>query len=146
MKILLKCTTSDENLNWCRFALVTLSDEAKKEVLARRELFQMVKARDADLWCLNFWGISGDFYDTLNIETLLTDDQLMKLETEDYIVLPDGMVGPASVYQAFFEGLDPARTECDRMIVDDGGFYWKCIVKHTNVYVETVRLPFEAVL
>lgn len=133
MKILLQCTSSDENLSWCQHALVELTDDAKKEVLARRELHQMVKSRDKDLWNIDFWGIPGEFYDELNIEDLLTDELQAEYESKGWLVVPDG-----------FEVTEEAsRTECDRMVISDDGFWWKCIVKHTEVYIETTRLPYE---
>jgi hypothetical protein len=136
MKILLQCTSSDENLSWCQYALVTFGDDVKKEVLVRRELHQMVKSRDKDLWNMDFWGIPGEFYDNLNVEDCLTDEQQAILESNGYVVLPDD-----------FEVSDEAsRTECDRMVVGDDGFWWKCVVKHTDVYIETTRLPYEIAL
>ena len=137
MKILLTCTSSNSDLCWCQYAIVTLSDEARKEVLARRELHQMVKSRDADLWDLTFWGIPGEFYDDLNIEDLLTDEQHAAFESKDWVVLPDDFEDPV---------VDAARTECDRMVITVDGFYWKAIAKHTDVYVETATMPYEAVL
>ena len=136
MKILLQCTSSDENLSWCQYALVYLTDDAKKEILTRRELHQMVKSRDKDLWNIDFWGIPGEFYDTLNTEDLLTDEQQAEFESKQYLIMPDDFVLED-------EG---ARTECDRMVIGDDGFWWKCIVKHSDVYIETTRLPYEVAL
>jgi hypothetical protein len=136
MKILLQCTSSNPDLSWCRYALVELTDEAKKEILARRELHQMVKSRDKDVWDLTFWGIPGEFYDDLDPEEWLTVEEQAVFESKEWIVL-----------EADF-GIhdDAARTECDRMVINDDGFYWKCIVKHTDVYIETTKIPYEALL
>lgn len=137
MKILLTCTSSNPDLSWCRYAVVELTDEARKEVLARRELHQMVKSRDRDLWDLTFWGMPGEFYDDIDTEDLLTDEQQAELESKEWLVLPD---------DSDIDVSDAARTECDRMVINDDGFYWKCIAKHTDVYIETSKIPYEAVL
>lgn len=136
MKFLLKCTSSDENLSWCQYALVLLNDVTRIEVENRRASFTVEKRRDDTLWDQTYWGIPGEFYDDLNLENLLTDDQQATLESQDWLLVPDDFVVTE----------EAARTECDRMVINDDGFYWKCIVKHTSVYIETAKLPYGTVM
>lgn len=138
MKILFICVTNSEGFDGCQHAIIELDDEAKKEILARRELFQMVAAKDAGLWSMAFWNIPGEFfdYDDWDPMATLTAEQATLLESQQYVVLPDDYETPD----------DAARTECDRTVITKDGVYWKAIVKHTDVDVETMQLPFEALL
>jgi hypothetical protein len=139
MKILFNCYANNENFDGCQYALIELSDEAKKEIIARRELFQMVKSKDSGLWSLTFWDAACEFYDYDDWapEDAFTDEQAKRFEAQGYLVLPDDFEESEA---------DAARTECDRMVVTADSVYWKCIAKHTDVYVETRQLPYEVLL
>lgn len=138
MKILLTCYANSEGFDGCEHAIIELDDAAKKEILAWRELFQMVKSKADSVWSMSFWGIPGAFYDHDNWCPMdqLTDEQAALLESQQYIILPDDFEVPD----------DASRTECDRTVVTGDGVYWKCIAKHTDVYVETRQLPYEVLL
>lgn len=139
MKILFTCFANNEHFDGCQHAVVELSDEAKKEILARRELFQMCKSKDSSLWSLVFWDSVCQYFDYDEWDPLeaLTEEQVKLFETNEYVVLPDDFEIPED---------DAARTECDRMVITDDSVYWKCIAKHTDVYVETRNLPYEELL
>lgn len=137
MKILVK-TTCSSDLSWCQYLLVTLTSETVKEILERRELFQMVNSKSDGLWSLSFWGVPGDFYDDLDFERLLNEKQCADFEDEDFMVLPDDFEIP--------DDIEPARTECDRLVITQDDFYWKAMPKHTDVYVETFNIPYNVLL
>jgi len=100
-------------------------------------MFKMVQARDPGVWSLRFWGIPGDFYDSLDTEACLNELQATLLESQEWVLMPDTYEAPID---------DAVRTDCDQMVVVEDGFYWKCSMKHTDVSIETSRIPFEVLL
>lgn len=43
-------------------------------------------------------------------------------------------------------GAPTMSVECGRMILTQAGVYWRACVKHTDIFVETETLPWEALL
>lgn len=132
MKILIKASCSNE-MNWCRHALVELDQEAIDRLLARRELLAFAYNEDSDLSEMIFSEFPGRFYDNVDVDSLLTERQQEEFDREDYLLMPD----------EFDVDDDPARTECDELVVRDNGFFWKAIPKHTDLRVETSQLSYD---
>lgn len=145
MRILTCNSLSNSDIGgWCEYAVLELYDATIRDILARRELFQTAHRRDKDLWSMVFWGIPGEFYDDLPLDDLLNDDQRAGFETDQYLVLPEEFsLTEDPKIKAVVEA---ARTECDRLVIEETLFYFKAIVKHTDVYVETPGLKYELLL
>ena len=137
MKILMLTSSSNSELGWCEHAFIELSPQDRKDILERRELYQMVHSKASNLWSLVFWdNLPGEFYEDLDLSKHLTEKQLEEFDDERIIVLPDEFtMGDA----------EPARTECDRLVVEEREFYYKAIVKHTDVYVQTPGLKYDLI-
>ena len=156
MKILLKATALNEYVDGANCLLLELTDELKKELLAQRELFQMVQAKAKGLHALTFWSIPGEFFD-------VDEDSLKerlgtlasKFEIDECVVVPDDF----TVYGFAFSNLmfdddEPdeedevggVRTEIDLTLITANGVYFRAALKNSSTYVESGVLPFELLL
>ena len=161
MKFIIAASSLSPECVDCDAFVVQIDGEAKAEILARRELFQMVKGRAPDLFEMNFWSPGGQFYSDLCVEgydveggdgepgegggELLTEEESARYEDNGWVAFPDD-------FEVEDEGEEdgdarrPLRTECDKLIVTERGFFFSVILKYADVYVETREVPFEALL
>lgn len=139
-KIIIKATTLNRDIGFADYIVVEMSDEFRKEILRKRELYQMVKSQASDLCSMQFWGIYGDFYEGhFPDEDLgLTKAQVQEFEVNECLKLPDNFDMP--------DAKEPVRIDCAHMVITDRGFFFRATVKHTDVYVESVELKYETVL
>lgn len=159
MKVLLKATALHEYLDGANCLLLELDEEQAKEILAKRELLQMVQSRSKGLYALTFRGIPGEFYD-VDEDALLDHlgELAAKFEIDEYVVVPDDFTVHAFAF-ADFVGEDAdeeealadddeicVRTEIDLMLVIDRGVYFRAALKHSSTYVESSILPFKFLL
>jgi len=136
MKILMSTSGSEDRPS---FMILELDEAAKKAILARRELLEMVRSKDDTIQTFETWNCPCEFYDFDVLDALdLEDDEREALEEGDtlFITLED----------SFEPGVEPARTECDREVIGEDGVYWRSFVKNTDCYVESMELPYEELL
>lgn len=151
MKILLKASALNEYDNGANCFLLELTAEGAKELLARRELFQVVQSKDKGLYALTFWSLPGEFYDICE-DTLheLLGGLVSEFNTNEHIVVPDGFVLYGSEEAASEDDDDTdvggIRTEVEMTFITESGVYFRAGLKHSSTYVESRLLPFELLL
>lgn len=132
MKILVLCSSSHEGV-YCEHAVVDVDAGRKETILARRDVFKAIKDRDAEAYDIQFWDYAARFYENLSPEDWLGDEGMAKLETDEWVVLPENVVIPAH---------EAIRTDCDRLIIDDVSFFWHANDKYCDASFETRRIPY----
>lgn len=137
MKVMLKASPLDEYTDGPNCLLIELDDVAKKDILDRRELLQMVLSKDKDLYELAFWSIPGDFYsvDWDELSERLGDDA-DELETKGYLIVDDDFVFEEEV----------TSTEVEMTCVTTQGVYFRAGIEHSSAYVESRYLSYAALV
>lgn len=131
MKVLLNvCCNEPES--WSGYALVEISAEGVKEILAWRELFQMVKSKASELSFLAFDDARCAFLEDLDVEAFLTQKEQDQLETREFFVLPEGREISSHV----------TETVCDRIHISENGVYWESLVEDEPWTVSTQTLMY----
>lgn len=139
MKIITKNIVSEGTDGWAEYALITLIDRTKQEILQAKELFQMVKSKDGSLYSLEFWDASAEHF-ACHEEDTFTEEQLKEFEDKGFIRMnPDTELSS-------LDFVEESRTECDILVVQDDGFFWRGSHKYTSDWVETKKLPFELLI
>jgi hypothetical protein len=119
----------------CDYAVIGIDDALRAEILRRRDLFLAAKAQDDSLYEMYFWGGDVRFY-------AYSDwvDEDLNGEPSWIEQMKDGHV----VVDSFdYEGANAQRTECDQLVINEDGFYWTAIPRHTEIYVSSKRLKYE---
>ncbi len=119
-------TYADEGID-IGFAVVSMTDALVEHILNRRELFQMVRAKDSELSSLRLWDAGVEFYAYL-------DDA--RTSVENWAVLPDTVKLP-----------DASSTEMELMCVYEDRVGWCAVPKHCdNCLVTTATIKYEQLL
>ena len=139
MKILVRADSLNEFDNSVNCLLVEIDEDVKKEILARRELLQMVRSRDKQVLSMSFWGIPGDFYDEA-FDELLGENE-MTFDSKQILVMDDDFV-----IEHEREEDGPVRTELDQMVITENGFYFTAGLKYGSSWVESRELSYELLL
>lgn len=153
MKILLKAGALSEWVDGANCFLFDLDDKLTKELLARRELFQMGCVKDSDLEALAFGGVPGEFYDVDEDALLEYLGELAgQFDTNGYVVV-DGAFTLSELAFAELAGEEEeeeetgaVRTELEQTFITKCGVYFRAGLAHASTYVESFFLPFEVLL
>jgi hypothetical protein len=141
MKILIKADTYDEfDDGGINCLLVELNDDYKKQLFARRELLQMVRSKDSDIYALPFWGIPGRFH---NIDLAEILESFGDIDAE-YLVMEDTFEIEGDVDNEDED--DPIRTELEMVYITEDGFYFTAGIEHSSINVESRKIPYEVLL
>ncbi len=144
MKLFLTTFTTDEN-GWAEFAFVHITGEMKTEILAARELFQMVKGKDKSLSELVFWDPRARFFSGCEEEFLSElhgdwEALTTEFKGKGFLLLPDDFEFEHMKY------IEEERTDADRLVVSSTGFSWRAQHRHVNDHCETRELGFDLLL
>jgi hypothetical protein len=120
----------------CSYAVIDIDEEEKAAILARRELFKMVKSKASDIEDMRFSDSTPEFYDYL-----LNDEK----------DAPDWLVALEEKRSARFDGeLEIVGTEQSvdvcLLVLEEDQFYWTASPKYTSVYVSTEPIKYERLL
>jgi hypothetical protein len=119
--------------------VIEIDGELAKDILAKRELFQMVKSKSSDVLDMRFWDGATTWHDTLDeIKHLLPgsiEDAEAHVENEPFLRLKDDGEIP-----------DGQRTECDMLLIGENYFEWRAVPKHASFHVETSGIRYEVLL
>jgi hypothetical protein len=121
----------------CSYALVEITPELARKVLARRKAWLAAHAADSEFYEAFYWDASAVFINRLGLpgeQDADLSEPVPGLDSDGWAALPADAPAPAEV--------DVCRTECDQMIVRDQGVAWYCIAKHTDVPVTTDEVPW----
>lgn len=123
----------------CSYAVIEIDNELAKEILAKRELFQMVKSKASEVLDIRFWDGSTTWFHELDaIKHLLpgsVEDAEDHAHSEPFLRLKDDGEVP-----------DGQRTECDTLVLTNDYFEWRAIPKHCSLHVETSGIKYEVLL
>ena len=146
MRIALRTTsTTPDYYGGCECAVVEVTPSLIEIVRNRIRVAKLAHGLDEALYELYFWGDSPQFFDYNFLEACEDSDPFFSARFSD----TGKSQIPAAVDISAFE---PARTECDQMIVRvtrgrDGDVQpeiaWTVVPKHTDTYVTTESLSAE---
>jgi hypothetical protein len=149
MIFLLKCHCS-EGIDDCDLAVVTITEVRKAQLLECRELFKMAKLHAAELATIRFWDSAPEYFaeygsvvrqgDNGSDKYLLTPEEEGLYNDAAHLLISDERE------KVLFEGATKAHTECDQLVINEDGFHWRNISKHTDGWCETCSLPWEVLL
>ena len=149
MKIVLQCWSSHDDTCGCDYALVDLTHDLARLMLDRIRIFQQLMAKDTGVCDLRWWNCDALYFSPWGAGNAPDDSQPSEKETgrmeRDLSALDDGKeMMEAGDDFALGEEME-ARTECDRMIVQEDGVSFSCIPKHTDVRITTGTIPVDIV-
>lgn len=138
---LLMCSGGRESSGNVAYALVGVDEAKAKEILHRKELFQMAKAKNPELYKMVFWDCRCYFY-TSDARGEIKDQLGGEDEMHEFISEGFREVGEEFSISDDFE----ARTDRDMMVVTDDSFYWTTNDHHGGGHYETRQIKYEAIL
>jgi len=122
--IVFRTSILDEFFDECSYGYVEVSEKFCMYIEGKMKEAIKLKEADSSFYAIKFWDGHVHWMDTL------TDDLLtMMLDESDSIIVTDKEP----------EGQE-CRTEIDQISVMEDDFYFRAMVKHTSVYVESPRL------
>ncbi len=115
----------------CDYAVIDVTPDLAARMAARHDALVAAKAADPDLYETTYWHYACKFF-------RYSDAADEALGREDFVPFPDGLSVPEEDFQ---------RTDCDRMVVAEGGVRWECYVKHADPTptIDTARLPIDLI-
>ena len=136
--LLLKVWCSDDDFNECNYAVFKLTKEMKKAVIALKSVVDIVKGRDNDekvpalLYRMIYWSPAWGacFLHEKDIEEKLSEQAQEKGDDIQFL-------------NKIIEAGDELRIEVNLMHVSDTGIGFECLVKNTNIQLETVEISFD---
>lgn len=143
MKIVTRSSSSQPDLGWGSYSIVEITKELRDQVLARREIFQMVQSKDPTILSLSFWDCSAEFFDNLDTVKFTEDFKNNSLQILEDNFSPCFGDENEEDLDGTADYDEDCRTECDCLVIEERGFYWRAIVKHTDTYVETTLIPYD---
>lgn len=132
MNLLLKAWSSDENYDAeIGYVYVQLNKALAEKILKRMSAFSALKGDDDMAMKAGYWCHEGIY---LNHEKV--DDETAHNVREEEIV-------STKKKWDFEQG---ERTECDQMCVDTDAVWFTAIPKHTNIRIESARIPLDTLI
>ncbi len=107
-------------------ALILLTTELLALAIRRVEAFRHAQDEDMGLASFDYHDCSPDFY---------------RGDFDEYYTC-DSEYGGEPVPKPLDSDDDDNRTEAEYMVVDEDGIYWSVIAKHTDVRIDTERVPY----
>lgn len=108
-------------------AIILLDATERERLLRRRALFLGVKAYESELFYM-------EYSDAVDWVELFDNEELgEKVCDEELVTDPQDF------------GNTPLRVECETCLIDERGVHWSCLVKHTEVRLETSYLPWDLI-
>lgn len=138
--LLLKVYTYDEYDSGCNFAIMQITDEARKALVALKSVVDIINGKDdegnkpADLYKLSYWSPmwGADFLHTTDCEDAFEDINFFKSNNE--IQHLSKMIEANS---------NELCIDVNLMNVYEDGIRFECLIKHTDVKMETARISFK---
>lgn len=142
MKYALRCWCSVD-ASMPEVAIVNLSLEDVRLIFRRRRAYLTLRARDNSLDEMRFWNVQARFYDRLPVDGPAAadlDDVCPAIKPildcdKELITLADDEASAVDPYEA--------RTDGDRLCLDDRGVWWTCYPKHCDDPLFTALIPYE---
>lgn len=123
------CVHGGSDLYFAQGAVVVLHKKDREQLLRRKALFLGLRAYENDL-------VYMEYTDNVEWVETFSDKQLAeKVEAQSMVIDPRGG-------SPFGESL---RVECETCVIDQQGVYWSCLVKHTEVWLETYLISWDLI-
>jgi hypothetical protein len=128
MKILVLDTSStnqDHNAD-CDYALVEIEIDLARLCLERMDLAEALYENHENFYQMTYWDHSPRFVSDGSFD--LSDDEQDRIDTDGYAVIEraDGFLNDKG-----------NRVDCSYMTVDGQDIHWRCIPKHSDIYIHT---------
>jgi hypothetical protein len=130
MKFLTMTWTTSED-SWANLAEVDISPAHARLILRQRDAFLALPF--ANVASIEFHDCCATFYNDVDLEYVLSETFARKLDMERHLEAPATWDG---------SGLEASRTSCDRLVIDQDGFYWVASDKYTSARVESELIPY----
>lgn len=134
--IICRTFSNSEYFDSCDLSLTEFTEELLKKILARRKLFLKAKQEDDELQNMYFWDSSTAYLTQGEFHLSKEQNEELFGGGEEYFEFKGNVKETEKLWQ---------RTECDRMVIDEGGVLWTCIPKHTDIYITTPLIPFNKI-
>lgn len=119
----------------CEFALVDLTPELATLIMQRKTVFDSLKLTDSNLDELVYNSYAAQFFD---------DDYLIEEDSKSSGLM-DQDNGFIEASADFAIATEPARTECDKMVIDWNGVTFRAYPKHCDWLVTTHEIDYATV-
>ena len=120
-------TNPDTNGN-CNYMEVQIEPDLATLILKRAERFDALFFKDTDAVETYYWNSAARYYSSGN-------RTIDKLECGEF-----KFVTKTQFHEEMLQ-----RTECDQLIIGPRGFRFTAIPKHTDIYVESPEIPYDAI-
>ena len=130
MKLIGKAWTADDYCEpSCDFFTVDLDRNFARYILKYMDLCQQMKNKDHDVYQIELWNQSCDFYAYSDAvaEQFFSGHK----DVTTYRSLPDMRIS---------EDEQP-RVDCVTLHIAPDEIHWECFIKHTTILVTTARIP-----
>lgn len=130
-------TSHPEEATAGNYALITITPELAREILSRRELFQLVAAKDKALIDMSFWDGHAIFFDSdagESLEELLLMEEYARLDDERWLEVPENFELPET---------HETRTVADHLVLQNKDFYWQAADKHSADRFDTEAFSYD---
>jgi hypothetical protein len=108
-------------------AIVFIDAKERESLLRRKAIFLGVKAYEPELLYTEYW-------DGIDWAESFQDDELSAAVWDKELVTDPVDFRHKSL-----------RVECETCLVDERGAHWTCLVKHTEVRLETSYIPWDLI-
>ncbi len=131
MKFITSTTSSNSDYNAeFDYAFIEIDKEVAARVMARHEIFTMVRGMDHSLFESYFWDSTPEWFS-------YADDHDKELPDQGEVVVADEKFS--------LDGFEMQNDECCQMIICEEGVRWTTIPKHTGIYITSETIPIEKV-
>ena len=142
MYFIITARSSDENENWCDFAIFEITRKLVEELERRDAFVQASRKLDSEFYGMSFWDGNPTYFVYPDDDDL--DDRTFELlenvsANDDFVVLdrlPESLKQYLDDDRLICEGGKVARTECGRQqffSTSPGEFEWRHYLKHTSI-------------
>lgn len=135
LRLLTMTWTSTEDA-WASLAEVFVSPERCKKILLMRADLIALQAKYDNLVSIEAWDSTVIFYNDVDVLEVLGRELERKLEDERLIPRPHDWDESAH---------EVSRTSCDRIVLQERGFYWVASCKYTSARVESELIPYSMI-
>ena len=140
MKLIVQAHSTNEHSEGAEFALVDLDVALALTIQRRKAQLDELKNADRDVDELVFFSYAAEFFDTPAFDHFQEDFE------EKYGDIYDHEYGHFPAPDGFtVSDEDHARTECDRMVINENGVTFRAYPKHCDWMVETHEIDYAVV-
>jgi len=153
MYFIITARSSDENENWCNFAIFEITRKLVEELERRDAFVQASRKLDSEFYGMSFWDENPTYFLYPDDDDL--DDRSLEIlenvyANEDFVILdrlPESLKHYLDDDRLISKGGKVARTECGMQRYSStrpGEFEWRSYLKHTSIELRAVPPKIES--